>query len=318
MKRDLPAECDGCSLSERWLFHHVCVRATYRRLCTSCVLKLHSGSFCPICFEVYDGSNLPVNRVMCLRCPSVTHLDCVSKDVVNSYVCPPCSNPNFTFFDSSLKDGKEPIIDLKMAKVLVSAAQIAWISMSKAANGLRMEADRKVKEAAWKRKEAKESLERLSALVSKHKKGKEIMNSLEKDVSTVVVPEVKKNAKGHSAVVPYSEANVKSRKVGVPSNNYVSVGNRDKVEGSSTPPLMESHQHNSSAINDKSAGYLAKVKKNVVSQEEEGNGLFSARTKLQHPQNGYDTADQETGGQKRQPNQGLQLYLPSISTFSLA
>lgn len=170
MKRELPSECGGCGLEERWLFHHVSVRNTYRRLCTSCVLKLHSGSFCPICFEVY-GSTPPVLRSVCSRCPSVTHLHCVTNQDPLCYVCPPCSNPNFTFFNTA--SGAQ-IVDESTAKVLVAAAQIAYVTMSKAASEMRAESRRKVEEAALKRKEAKNSLKLLAELVSSEKKAREV------------------------------------------------------------------------------------------------------------------------------------------------
>lgn len=60
-------------------------------------------------------------------------------------------------------------IDKDSAKVLVAAARIASVSMSKAATVARVEAERRVKEAALARKRARESLERVAYLTLKYK-----------------------------------------------------------------------------------------------------------------------------------------------------
>ncbi|KAF5199339.1 Phd finger family protein [Thalictrum thalictroides] len=339
MKQDLPSECGGCGLEEKWLLHHVCVRDTFRRICTSCVLKLHSGAFCPICFEVYEGSKLPVNRVMCLRCPSVTHLDCVSKEVVSTYVCPPCANPNFSFFDSS-KSGTSSsssegncggVIDVKMAKVLVAAAQIALVSMSKKATAVKLEADRKVKEAALKRKEAKEALQRFSALTSsKEKKGKEMLK-VEPTPTLVpakapapapakaptpakastpapvpsrtptpvpvpfVITEQKKSFKGNAALSAAVMAQQRFE-----NQSSVEANNRpgrvavppNNLQGPSTPNMQNRQLQNPSRMNEKPS-YLPQVKNNVVLKENEKNGLFSASAESGKIQNSENIPDTE-------------------------
>lgn len=269
MKRDLPTECGGCGVEERWLFHHVSVRSTYRRLCTSCVLKLHSGSFCPICFEVY-GSNPPVLRAVCSRCPSVTHLHCVTQEAVATYVCPPCSNPNFTFFDTS---GEKTILNENMAKVLVAAAQIAYATMSKAASEMRSESQRKVKEAAWKRKEAKESLQRLAALVTRDNKGKEAAAlAHNRSPANAVLGEQKNNVKGQGAV---SSTAVSQKRF----ENLLS------IEANNAPVRLGVSSNNSNAL----------VQHNAVVHEKQENGLVSAPAdsrKVQHLRNGPNNEGQ--------------------------
>ncbi|KAG7024048.1 hypothetical protein SDJN02_15077, partial [Cucurbita argyrosperma subsp. argyrosperma] len=52
-------ECGNCGSHGRWILHHVRLRGINRRLCTSCVLRLHPTSFCPSCFHFYDPSVSP-------------------------------------------------------------------------------------------------------------------------------------------------------------------------------------------------------------------------------------------------------------------
>ncbi|KAF6167154.1 hypothetical protein GIB67_029792 [Kingdonia uniflora] len=173
MKRELPSDCNGCDTQERWLLHDIRERSEYRRLCTSCVLKVHAGLFCPNCFEVYERSQLPIDKLVCARCPSVSHANCVAKDSQLNWVCPTCSNPNFMFFEPNLNGNHRCLVDAKKARVLVAATKLAALSMCKAAIFARVEADRRAKEAALARKKAKEALQQASFLPTKVKeKGK--------------------------------------------------------------------------------------------------------------------------------------------------
>lgn len=61
------------------------------------------------------------------------------------------------------------VIDKDSAKVLVAAARIAAATMSKAAHTTRIEAERRVKEAALAKKRAREALERVAFLSLKEK-----------------------------------------------------------------------------------------------------------------------------------------------------
>lgn len=101
----------------------------------------------------------------------------------NPYVCPNCVNPNSPIFTlKKAKDlgiegseaangnnGEYRVIDKKAAKVLLAAARIAAVSMSKAAVAARAEAERRAKEAAFTRKRAREALEHVAYLVAKEK-----------------------------------------------------------------------------------------------------------------------------------------------------
>ncbi|OMO58577.1 hypothetical protein COLO4_34517 [Corchorus olitorius] len=182
MKREHQAECGGCGAPERLLLHNVRHRASYRRLCTNCILKNHQGLFCPLCLEVFNESPPPHQRLICLKCPSISHLSCspsYSSGSHSSFTCPPCSNPNFSFFNVTNKkpkstpdhptesDDEERVVDKEAAKALLAAAKIAAASMSKAAAVARVEAERKVKEATLAKKRAKEALERLAFLARK-------------------------------------------------------------------------------------------------------------------------------------------------------
>uniref|UniRef100_A0A5B6YQ91 Uncharacterized protein n=2 Tax=Davidia involucrata TaxID=16924 RepID=A0A5B6YQ91_DAVIN len=173
----IPTACGNCGVEERRLLHHVRHRGIFRRLCTSCVLKLHPQSFCPTCFLVYDRSPPSNDTVTCYKCYSSSHSHCVGSNVANPYVCPPCANPNLPIFSAKKAndgegeggEGNCRVIDQKAARVLLAAARIAAVSMSKAAVAARTEAERRAKEAALTRKRAREALEHVSFLVAKEK-----------------------------------------------------------------------------------------------------------------------------------------------------
>ncbi|EEF43189.1 uncharacterized protein LOC8261350 [Ricinus communis] len=165
-------QCGGCGGENRWLLHNVRHRAAYRRLCTNCILKTHQGLFCPFCFHVYDHDSLlvpaPEERVMCLKCPSISHLSCLPPfHNTSPFLCPPCSSPNFSFFN--LPHDDDVSIDIDSARALVAAAKIAAVSMAKAAALARLEAERRVKEATLAKKRAREALERLAFLSAQDK-----------------------------------------------------------------------------------------------------------------------------------------------------
>ncbi|KAK2646389.1 hypothetical protein Ddye_021584 [Dipteronia dyeriana] len=168
-------DCGGCGSNDRFLLHNVRHRGSYRRLCTNCILKTHQGHFCPICLNAYDTSPSPSHaRLTCAKCPSVCHLSCATSSSSSSFVCPPCLNPNFAFFEVNgdtqmdASDDKRAM-DLGSAKALVAAAKIAASSMIKAAAVARVEAERRVKEATLAKKRAREALERLLYLAAKEK-----------------------------------------------------------------------------------------------------------------------------------------------------
>lgn len=94
-------------------------------------------------------------------------------------MCPLCVNPNSPLF--KLKPAKEAanvggaraengrVMDRDAAKMLLAAAKIASTSMNKAAVAAKAEAERRVKEAAYTRKRAKEALEHVAHMVIKEK-----------------------------------------------------------------------------------------------------------------------------------------------------
>ncbi|KAM7481861.1 hypothetical protein LguiB_006444 [Lonicera macranthoides] len=183
--------CGNCGVEERRLLHHVRHRGSFRRLCTSCVLRLHPHSFCPTCFVVYDShapSSSPhapppspdapqappssADAVTCSKCFSTSHSGCVGGGV--SYVCPPCANPNSPIFvpkkvNGDGEKGSFREIDKNSARILLAAARIAAMSMGKAAVAARAEAERRAKEASFTRKRAREALEHVACLVNKEK-----------------------------------------------------------------------------------------------------------------------------------------------------
>lgn len=91
------------------------------------------------------------------------------------YLCPLCVNPNTPIF--SLKKGKDVgldnedsrVVDMKAAKVLLTAGKIAAGTVNKAALAARVEAERRAKEAAFTRKRAREALEHVAYLTARDK-----------------------------------------------------------------------------------------------------------------------------------------------------
>ncbi|KAK4424487.1 hypothetical protein Salat_1642100 [Sesamum alatum] len=178
--------CGNCGAEERRLLHHVRHRGIFRRLCTTCVLRLHPQSFCPTCFQVYPPPPSNDAVLTCFKCYSSSHSHCVAAGPASPpspYVCPLCLHPNTPIF--KLKTAKEANVDISeamnvksedcrvmdkdAAKKLLAAAKIASASMNKAAVAAKAEAERRAKEAAFTRKRAKEALEHVAYLVMKDK-----------------------------------------------------------------------------------------------------------------------------------------------------
>ncbi|KAL0454576.1 UNVERIFIED_CONTAM: hypothetical protein Slati_0796800 [Sesamum latifolium] len=178
--------CGNCGVQERRLLHHVRHRGIFRRLCTTCVLRLHPQSFCPTCFQVYPPPPSNDAVLTCFKCYSSSHSHCVAAGATSPpspYICPLCLHPNTPIF--KLKTAKEANVDISeamnvksedcrvmdrdAAKKLLAAAKIASASMNKAAVAAKAEAERRAKEAAFTRKRAKEALEHVAYLVMKDK-----------------------------------------------------------------------------------------------------------------------------------------------------
>ncbi|KAL6008839.1 hypothetical protein ACLOJK_022065 [Asimina triloba] len=162
MKPDRASAAVGCGCgSSDHLLHSIRHRGAFLRLCTACVLRFHLGSFCPVCLHLFDRSP-PSNSIQCSKCPSFSHSACVRRATAPSYVCSCCVNPNYLVIDFRA-------LDLKSAKALVAAAQIASLSMSRAAAAARFEAERKARESAVARKRAKEALDRVTLVALRRK-----------------------------------------------------------------------------------------------------------------------------------------------------
>ncbi|KAL3843582.1 hypothetical protein ACJIZ3_000985 [Penstemon smallii] len=196
-----PAACVECGAEERRLLHHLPHRLTFRRLCTTCVLRLHPESFCPTCFEVYP--NHPPNDaaavLSCSKCYSSTHTHCVSSPSPTTYICPLCVNPSAPVFKLKMAreaNGEEcRVMDRDAAKKLLAAAQITSLLMNKAVVASKAEAERRAQEAAFAQKRAKDALEHMAQLMVKEKLRK-------KDNSVNVVSSA--NTKGDVDIVENS------------------------------------------------------------------------------------------------------------------
>ncbi|XP_021281546.1 uncharacterized protein LOC110414605 [Herrania umbratica] len=172
-------ECSNCGVHVPYFLHQVRLLGIQRRLCTSCVLRLHPSSFCPACFAFYGGTlPHPSKRIACSNCSSFTHSHCAGDNLLSSYLCPPCKDSSFSFFP--LKDNK---IDKKLALALLCAAKIASSSMGKALTVAWTEADRKVREAALARKRAREALEHLLHITREERARKKENENVSADLS---------------------------------------------------------------------------------------------------------------------------------------
>ncbi|KAL6132845.1 hypothetical protein ACLB2K_065084 [Fragaria x ananassa] len=162
-------ECSNCGTKKAWVLHNVRFRANLRRLCTSCVLRLHPSSFCPLCFLSHPDLNSQNALVPCSKCPSLSHPDCLPPYAAFSpspFLCPPCSSSNPNTFSFFQLDDRNRSLDKRLAAVLLCAATIASASMSKAVAVACAEAERRVREAANARKRAREALDRFVILSS--------------------------------------------------------------------------------------------------------------------------------------------------------
>ncbi|CAH1418769.1 unnamed protein product [Lactuca virosa] len=171
--------CGHCGFLDRKILHHVRRGGNFRRLCTTCVLRLHSQYFCPTCFIVYDRSP-PEHAVVCNKCYSSAHPTCVSPPISaptpssrapspSPSPCATCLNPSRLVFDPKRTDGNGGM-DNDAARLLVTAAEISSLSMSKAEVVAVAEAERRAKEASYTRKRAREALDHVVYLMENEKK----------------------------------------------------------------------------------------------------------------------------------------------------
>lgn len=161
-------------------------------------------------------------------------------------------NPNFPIFTpKKAKDlgfesseagngdnGEFRVIDKKAAKILLAAARIAAVSMSKAAVAARVEAERRAKEAAITRKRAREALEHVSYLVANEKlKKKEAVPTVTvaNEVSRVAGRGgggvIVANASGNNSKSSVGSANIRVGMV-MERINGSNVGNMERINGS--------------------------------------------------------------------------------------
>lgn len=159
----LKGECGNCSSKERRLLHRLWMRGMNRHLCTSCVLRLHPSSFCPSCFDFFDhplsntSSAFAHRFVSCTKCSSLTHLSCLPSPPPSPFLCPPCSQHNFSFFPDSTAP-----LDKRRALILLCACKLAAASVAKSLALARTRVERTVREAALARKRARDALDHCS------------------------------------------------------------------------------------------------------------------------------------------------------------
>ncbi|KAI5415418.1 hypothetical protein KIW84_040745 [Lathyrus oleraceus] len=161
-----PEACDCCGVTPTspLFLHTISYRAINRRFCTNCVLKQQQGTFCPICFELFNDSFIPNIHLMCIRCPSIAHRSCVlpSSTPDFAFLCPACADPNFSYFKVDRRG-----IDFHANKVLAAAAQISANTLTRAAVAIRLDAERRAMVAVGARKKAIEALELFADVAAK-------------------------------------------------------------------------------------------------------------------------------------------------------
>jgi len=129
-------QCAACGEQEAFFTYAVRKNKNLRRLCTDFLLKEHRNLFCPICVDVPP----PEESIVCLNCPSVAHLAC-PPPAPSPFTCPPCSEPNFSFFP---KSSHSTVLDQESADALVAAAIISAFLMNNEAAELKKEAHKKI------------------------------------------------------------------------------------------------------------------------------------------------------------------------------
>ncbi|CAN8270236.1 unnamed protein product [Cochlearia groenlandica] len=158
--------CDESEPSSPSYIHTVAKNDVLRRICTDCLLKEHRELFCSLCLNVFhdEDDDLPTpqhDRIICLNCSATIHLSCSpSSTADSSFTCPPCSDPDFSFFPKSRDPG-----GLDSTKTLVAAAKIAVFSLKNAAAKLREDASKKILAAKLAKIRATEALGNLQEAV---------------------------------------------------------------------------------------------------------------------------------------------------------
>ncbi|GAA0140110.1 hypothetical protein LIER_01527 [Lithospermum erythrorhizon] len=168
--------CGNCGVDGHKILHNVRHRGIFRRLCTSCVLRLHPQSFCPTCFVVYQTPIIPNSVVTCVKCYSSSHSTCVGPAQQPRYYCPMCVGGGEPVFvlrkpcegSLGIEEGGV-VIDERGARVLVAAAMISSLSMNEAEVAARAVAERRAKDAAVTRKRAMQALDYMAMIASREK-----------------------------------------------------------------------------------------------------------------------------------------------------
>ena len=159
-------QCAACGEQEAFFTYAVRKNKNLRRLCTDFLLKEHRNLFCPICVDVPP----PEESIVCLNCPSAAHLACPPPPP-SPFTCPPCSDPNFSFFPKSKPDQES-------ADALVAAAKISAFLMNNEAAELKKEAHKKIFAAKEAKRRPKEALGNLQGLVLKKLGRRRIVTTL--------------------------------------------------------------------------------------------------------------------------------------------
>lgn len=212
------------------------------------------------------------------------------------------------------------MIDDKAAKVLLCAAKIASVSMSKAVAVARNEAEKRVKEAAVSRKRAKEALEYISVGTASSGKVKRKEVSVEvsglggsvpvaakeqdrKEEAKVLVQNPIENLGGVMKASCQVSANLtsvglreKERVQGLGSLNggvpvpvaVVDEEERPKVTDASGVGQLESQHHGTTMSANEKSSELTNLDHNNAEAEMANNGICSVPSlggQLQHPEN---------------------------------
>ncbi|KAM3337190.1 hypothetical protein P3S68_032890 [Capsicum galapagoense] len=159
-------ECTICFVKRPLILHHLPYRGVYSHLCTACVLDSHPGSFCPICFDIFLHNPPPPHLCINAQNAPLSHTSLASLMLIpppQGYLCPPCSNPNFTYFPATPNHDNAIEINLHLAKQLVVAARIVTEYIHSADNLARISTKNRVKETLSAKVEATQASERIKS-----------------------------------------------------------------------------------------------------------------------------------------------------------
>ncbi|XP_024967335.1 uncharacterized protein LOC112507131 isoform X1 [Cynara cardunculus var. scolymus] len=153
--------CNNCGYQEPRFLHRVWYEDRIQSFCTSCILLSHKQSFCPTCLSFHDFNSEGM-FIRCPKCLSFSHPSCFYSNRNSSEapsMCSSCMNPNrlvsaLKKFKARGDKGSINGMDKNIADLLLTAAKIATMSISKAAEASKSSAENLANKTVLAKKKA--------------------------------------------------------------------------------------------------------------------------------------------------------------------